>query len=140
MKLMYEVLDELAAAPDHNSRIAVLQKNDSPHLRMFLRAGFHPNIEFYTNELPPYTPSIQPPGLGETTIPFEIHRAYIFQKNNPRVDPNLKEKRKDIILTQILEALEAREAEAFGKMILKDFKVPTLTYDLVKEAFPNLLP
>jgi hypothetical protein len=44
------------------------------------------------------------------------------------------------LLIQILEALEASEADVFMNMILKDLKVKGLTYKIVQEAFPDLLP
>ena len=70
----------------------------------------------------------------------ELNRAYIFQANNPRVSPNLSEERKKQILIQILEVLEAKEADVFMNMLLKQCSVTGLTYDVVKEAFPDLLP
>ena len=63
----------------------------------------------------------------------------MFEKNNPRVDPNLSYERKEQILIQILEALEAQEAEVFMNMLLKKQKVKGLTQAIVKEAFPGLI-
>jgi len=36
--------------------------------------------------------------------------------------------------------MEAKEADIFASMILKKSKYKGLTYDVVKEAFPELLP
>jgi hypothetical protein len=101
---------------------------------------FHPNVEFFIESTPTWKPSDSPPGLGYTSIHQEMDRAYLFEKNNPRVDPNLSYKRKEQILIQILEALEAKEAKVFLNMLLKRQNVRGLNYAIVKEAFPDLLP
>jgi hypothetical protein len=40
----------------------------------------------------------------------------------------------------MLESMEAREAKIFEQMLSKKLKVKGLTYGLVKEAFPEILP
>lgn len=139
MKNISEVFDEVEkAAP--SERANVLRRNDSFALRNVLQGTFDPRISFTVKELPPYTPSDSPPGMGYSTIHSELGRIYLFQADNPRVSPDLTEKRKKEILIQILEVLEAREAEIFGNMLLKKQKVKGLTAKVVKEAFPDLLP
>lgn len=136
---LYEIFDEFEAYPDHDYQVDLLRRNDSWSLREVLKGTFDPNIEFTIKEPPPYKPSDAPPGMGYTTIVQELDRAYLFQKNNPRVSPNLTEKRKNEILIQILESLEGREAEVYMNMILKDLKVKGLTEEFVRETFPGLL-
>jgi hypothetical protein len=105
-----------------------------------LKGTFHPNVEFVIDQVPYYKPGDSPPGLSYSSIRQELGRTYIFEKNNPKVAPGLTKDRKIQILTQILEVLEAKEAEVFMNMILKKQKVKGLTYEIVKEAFPDLLP
>jgi hypothetical protein len=77
--------------------------------------------------------------MGYNTIHQELGRVYLFSTNSPRVPENLTQKRKEEILIQILEALEAKEAEIFMNMLLKKQNVNGLTAAIVKEAFPGLL-
>jgi len=136
---IYEIFDEFKEVPDKDYRLDLLQRYSSNTLREVLKGTFHPNIHFSIKQIPEYKPSDAPPGMGYTNIDQEMTRVYLFQENNPRVSPNLTLQRKEQLLIQILESLEAREAEVFANMILKDQKIEGLTAELVEEAFPGLL-
>jgi hypothetical protein len=140
MKNLYEVFDEFEKASSKQDKINVLRNNSSYALREVLRGTYHPNIEFTITNIPYYKPSDAPPGLGYSSIHQELSRAYIFESNNPKVSPNLSDKRKEQILIQILECLEEKEAQIYMNMLLKKQRVKGLTSNMVKEAFPDLLP
>lgn len=139
MKNISEIFEEFNKAQTRQEKIDVLRKNSCPALRNVLKGTFDPTIEFTITNVPMYTPSDSPIGLGYSTIHQEIGRAYMFQKNNPRTAPSLSEERKEQILIQILEMLEAKEAQIFVNMLLKKQNVPELTSTIVKEAFPDLI-
>ena len=139
-KLIYEIFDEFEKASKKEEKINILRNNSTYALREILRGTFNPNIKFTVERVPYYKPSDAPAGMGYTSINQELGRAYLFEENNPRVDPNLSQDRKEKILTQILEALEKREAEVFMYMLLKKQKVKGLDAKIVKEAFPDLIP
>lgn len=140
MKNIYEVFDEYVKAPTVDDKINILRTNSSYALRNVLRGTFDPNVKFVFNEIPAYKKSDAPPGLGYTSIHQELGRAYLFEVNNPRVSPTLTLERRKQILIQILESLEAREAEIFANMLLKRQNVEGLTYMMVRQAFPDLIP
>jgi hypothetical protein len=52
----------------------------------------------------------------------------------------LNEQRKNELLIQLLESLEPRESEVIIGIMRKDLGVKGLTYNFVKECFPNMLP
>lgn len=139
IKNVYEILDEVASAPDDQARKAILFYNNNYALRCILRAAFHPNIKFSIDRVPYYKPSLAPVGLSDSTLHKEINRIYLFEANNPRVSPNLTQERKEKLLIQLLESLEAKEAVVLTNTLLKDLKVPGLTKELVEEVFPDLL-
>jgi hypothetical protein len=139
MKNIYEVFDDIAKAKTRAERIDILRSDRRKVLKDVLQGAFHPGIKFVFDKPLEYTPSDSPPGLGYTSIEQEMKRVYLFVEGNPRVDPNLTQQRKEHILMQILEALEAREAEVFMNMMLKDLKVKGLDEKLVREAFPGLI-
>ena len=139
MKAIYEVFDEFEKAESVDDKIAVLRNNSSYALRNILQGTFDKNIKFNIKEIPPYKKSDAPPGLGYSSIHQELGRVYLFQENNPRASANLSEDRRKQILIQILECLEAREAEIFANMILKKQNVKGLTPMMVRSAFPDLL-
>lgn len=138
IKNIHEVFEELEAAPNKEAAKAILFYNMTPGLKGVLRANFHPGIKFVIDEVPSYRKSDAPIGMGQTSIHKEINRVYIFEQNNPRVDPNLTLERKKIILVQILEALEAKEAKIFSDMLLKHIKVKHLNKKLIEEVFPDI--
>jgi hypothetical protein len=140
MKNIYEIFDEFEAAQTKEEKIEVLRKNNSYALTNVLRGTFDSSIEFVIDKVPYYKPSDSPPGLAYTSIHQELSRAYLFEKNNPRVPPNLSEKRREELLIGLLESLEKREAEVFMNMLLKKQTVRGLNKKIINEAFPNLLP
>jgi hypothetical protein len=139
-KNLYEVFDEIAAAETKEQKQYILATNDSPAMRQVMRAVFDPNIQFVFEEMPSYRVSDSPPGLSETSLHMEVGRMYLFEMNNPHVAANLTLERKKLLLIQILESLEAREAEVFINTLKKDLKVPGLDYELARNTFPGLLP
>lgn len=140
MKNLYEVFEEFEKAPDRQTKIDVLRRNKSYALECVLRGTFHPNIRYVFDEMPDYKKSNSPPGLGYTSIHQELDRVYLFEANHPKVAANLSLDRKKYLLIQMLEALENKEAEIFAGMLMKKLPVKGLTYKLVEEAFPGLLP
>lgn len=137
---MYEIFRDFERAPDRAAKIAVLQKNQRPVLLDVLQGAFHPDIKFNIKSKPSYRRSDAPPGMGYSSIDVEMRRAYLFVEGSTKAPPNLTDIRRQQIIIQILEALEAPEADVFMNMILKDLKVKGLTYKIVQEAFPGLLP
>lgn len=137
---IYEIFRDFERAPDKASKIAVLQKNKRNTLLDVLQGAFHPEIKYLIKSKPSYRKSDAPPGMGYSSIDVEMKRVYLFVEGSNKAPKTLTDIRRQHILIQILEALEESEAEVFMNMILKDLKIKGLTYNLVKEAFPGLLP
>lgn len=140
MKTISEVFDEVTKAPTKEQKIQILRANNNFALKYILTGSYHPDIHFVFDAPPQYKKSGIPDGMGYTSIHQELGRAYLFEKNNPKVSPNLTQKRKEELLIQMLEALEDREAEIFVNMLFKKQIAKGLTYELVSEAFPGMLP
>lgn len=137
---IYEIFRDFERAPDRASKIAVLQKNYRPVLGDVLQGAFHPDIKFVIKSKPSYRRSDAPPGMGYSKIDVEMRRIYLFVEGSQKAPKELTDVRRQHLLIQILEALEAPEADVFMNMLLKDLKVKGLTYKIVQEAFPGLLP
>ena len=140
MKNIYEVFAEFENAPNRQEKIDILRNNKSYALECVLRGAFHPNIRYVIDEIPNYRKSDAPAGLGYTSIHQELGRAYLLEENNPMTSPDLTLNRKKVILAQMLESMEEKEAAVFAGMIMKRLPVKGLTYKLTQEAFPGLLP
>ena len=137
----YEILEKFDNAPSKEEKKRVLAENDEPWFRIYLQCAFDPRIQFYVDKFPEEykEPKDVLPGITYSDIQHEIKRIYIFQKGNPTAD-SLSESKRNILLIQMLESFEPREAVAFYKMLSKDLKIKGLTYKLVEETFPGLLP
>ena len=140
MKNLYEVFAEFEKATMREEKIDILRNNKSYALECVLRGAFHPNIRYVIDEIPNYRKSDAPAGLGYTSIHQELGRAYLLEENNPMTSPDLTLNRKKVILAQMLESMEEKEAAVFAGMIMKRLPVKGLTYKLTQEAFPGLLP
>ena len=140
MKNIYEVFDEFELAKNKQERMNVIQANLSKTLVDVLQLGFHPDAQWYFNEVPEqYRAKLTPPGMGYTQLSVELRKLYMFQKGNETAD-KLTDKKRTQLLVEFLEALEPREAEVVMGIFNKDFGVKGLNYKFVKEAFPNLIP
>jgi hypothetical protein len=139
-KNIYEVFAEFKDAKTKKDRVNVLQKNDNWALRNVLVGAFNPNVQFSVTKIPEYKSEDVPPGMSYNHMSYSLSKAYLFMKGNPRTPEGLTEDRRDQLLIQILESMEAPEAEVYANMIKKDLKVPYLTEALVNEAFDGLLP
>jgi len=140
LKAVYEIFEQFETAKSREEKIQVLRENNDNALRNILRGTYDNSIQFVITEIPKYKPSDSPIGMGYTSIHSELARMYLFEKDNPKVASNLSAERKNQLLVQILEALESKEAEVYCRMLLKKPQAKGMTYNLVKEAFPDLLP
>lgn len=139
-KFFYEIFDEVSDAPSQKDKQQVLMDNNTPYLQQILQMTFHPDIQFYPQAFPKdYIEPDTAPGISFSDLQSELKRVYMFQKGNPTADIITEEKR-NILLLQMLESFEPREAQVLINVFKKDLKTKGLTYKLVKETFPNLLP
>ena len=77
--------------------------------------------------------------MSECQLNTELRKLYMFQCGNPTAE-NLSPRKQKELLIQLLESLEPREAEVVMGIFKKDQGVDGLTYEFVKEAFPEMLP
>jgi hypothetical protein len=136
----YEILNQISNSPSKEEKQSILLQYASPLLKQFLSLAFHPDIRFYPSSFPEgYKEPDTLPGISFSTLPCELKRLYLFQIGNETADSLTIEKRNNLLL-QLLESLEPAEAQTLINLFNKDLKTKGLTYSLVKETFPNLLP
>jgi hypothetical protein len=135
-----QILDEVEKAGTKESRINILRAYDHPILRGIMQINFDPNVTVYLPEgEPPFKKDTAVPiGYSETNLYTEFRRFYIWLQK----DINLTRVRKETLFIQFLEGIHWTEAEVI--CLSKDRKLQTkykqLKEDLVREAFPGLLP
>ena len=135
-----QILEEVEKQTSKENRIKVFRAYDHPVLRGVLQVNFNPEVKVYLPEgEPPFKKDTSvPTGYSETNLIAEWRRFYIW------LDPNinLNKTRKEQLFIQFLEGIHSTDAETV--CLAKDKKLQTkyknIKEDLVREAFPDLLP
>lgn len=130
-QMISEILEQVSQAQTENEKVNILRKNYSPALEDVLRWAYDPNIVFFTDTIPPYTPDQSPEGLSLTTLYSEHKRFYMFLKES-RIDSN----RKTILLIQMLEGLGDTESKILEQIITKNIK--SVSKDLLEKSYPGI--
>jgi hypothetical protein len=139
--LISELFDIVEKQPDTQSRLNVLSQYNNDVVRTILRFNYDYNLVFNVPEgEPPFNKiTDRPIGYHQTTLQQELRRMYIWVNNYDMSIPKLK---REALFIGMLEGLHHTEAEIL--CLVKDRKLetkyPSLSYDLVNEAFPGLLP
>lgn len=137
---VYEILDEFEQKTTRSDRKDLLLKyGNLDYFRGILQLTFNENFQFYSeSEFPKdYKKPDTLPGIRLAGIESEIRKYYLFHKGNPTAD-SLSEEKRHILLLQLLESFEPREADIWFKMMNKDLQVKGLTESLVRETFPEI--
>jgi len=134
IKIIPEILDEVAACTTEEEVRKVLFKNQSPAIKKMFELVFRPEHTFTIKELPKYKQDPGPIGLSPNSLYVELRRFYVLE--DTKVIP---EKKKLEILTQILESIHPTEAELVGKIIRKDLGIPLLTKEVINSVYPGLV-
>lgn len=119
-------------------KVELLRRLNS-HCKEILHHAFHPNIKFLLPEgTPPYVFRGTPEAFPTTLYP-EVRTFYIFCEGG---GANVNQIRREAIFIQLLEKIHPDEAKVVIAMKDKNFEelYDTITYDVVREAFPDMLP
>ena len=134
--LMHEVLQKVSNAKTKKEKIKLLQEYNTNALRMLLIINFDDSV---VSMLPPgnvpYTPNEAPEGTEHTILEKEARLLHHFFKGGS----NVSQVKREQMFVQMLEGLNAGEAEALikakDKQIGKRWKI---TKACVSEAYPSI--
>jgi hypothetical protein len=132
------IFQSVQVAPK-KQKVNVLRNFANTHVKEILYHGFNPKIKFLLPEgTPPYVFRGVPEGFPTTLYP-EVRKFYIFCEGG---GANVTQIRREAIFIQLLETIHPDEAKIV--IAMKDKKLDelydTITYDIVREAFPDMLP
>jgi hypothetical protein len=137
MKLgVAEILEKTSGMTSRSDRIRMLQENNSVALQTVLRGAFDPSIKWL---LPEGEPPYKPNDLVDQEHIFyhECRKMYLFVEGG---NPDLKQLRREALFVQLLETVAAKDAKLLLAIKDKHLPYPGVTPDIIKEAFPGLLP
>jgi hypothetical protein len=132
-----EILEMVGTKKTRDDRIELLRYYATKPLVDLFSYGFHPDCKWLLPEGdPPYTPSDAPDTHGN--LMQNIRRLYIFIEGG---NPLLSQSKREMLFVQMLEGSSPGDAKLLCR--LKDKKLTEyrgITYDLIYDAFPGLLP
>jgi len=131
------ILAEVAKAKNKKEKKEVLLKHgNNGALKQVLKYTYDPNIKFL---LPPGNPpynSVVDESENPTYLYGLVRKLYLFVEGG---NPNLKPARREYLFIELLESVHPLEADLLCQMKDKKIKCNGLTYNLVKETFPELI-
>ena len=131
------ILAEVAKAKNKKEKKEVLLKHgNNGALKQVLKYTYDPNIKFL---LPPGNPpynSVVDESENPTYLHGLLRKLYLFVEGG---NPNLKPARREYLFIELLESVHPSEAELLCQIKDKKLKCNGLTYNLVKETFPELI-
>ena len=132
------IFEEVAAANSFEARKKVLLENESNPLKDLLRYAFHPDIKFaLPSGEPPFKTIGSPDEYNPTYLYPNIRKFYLYIEGG---HDGLTQLRSVELFIQMLESLHPKEAKGVIQVKDKKLKYRGLTYKLVKETFPEILP
>lgn len=133
-----EILYEVSKIKDFETRKNALSTaKDNKVLLQVLNAVFNPNVKFLLPEgTPPYKPAEKSLDL-QPSLYRESKKMYYFIEG---ISPNIPQLKRETLFVQMLEVLDPDDAKLV--IAMKDKKMPYsgITYDLVYQTFPDMLP
>jgi len=137
MKLgVAEILEKVSKISRRSDKVNELRKHDSFALRTVLQGALDPRVEWL---LPEGTPPFKKNDLVdlESVLYAEARKLYLFVRGG---NDSLKPLKRETLFIELLETLDPADADLL--CAVKDKKIPYkgINRQLVREAFPGLLP
>jgi len=138
--LLSELFDIVEKQKDDTDRCNLLAQNNNDLVRTYLNLNYNPQVKWLLPEgSPPYKKEVDKPiGYEQTTLQNELKRLYIFFDERQ----NLKPMKRESLFISMLEGLHHSEADLLCLVKEKNLikKYPSITEQIVRMVFPNLLP
>jgi hypothetical protein len=131
-----EFLEKVSKLKKKEEKVAALKANDSFVLRTIMQGAFDPRVKWALPEgEPPYKPSELVD--QENVLIHDARKLVHFVEGG---NPGLKQLKREAMFVEMLETVTPADAKLL--CAIKEKKLPWkgITTDIVKEAFPGLLP
>jgi len=133
-----EILSEISKIKNFEQQKAALAscKNNTA-LMQLLHATFHPDVKFLLPEgRPPFKPTEKSMDL-QASLYRESRKMHYFIEG---LSPPLPQLKRETLFVQLLEVLDPDDVNLVLGMKDKTMIYPGITYDLVYQTFPGMLP
>ncbi len=131
-----EFFEKVSKLKKKEEKIEALRFNDSFQVRTILQGAFDPRIKWLLPAGdPPYTPSTLKD--QENVLIHDARKLVDFVDGG---SPNLKQSKRETMFIELLESVTPADAKMLCAIKDKKFPFKGITVDIVREAFPDLLP
>ena len=132
-----ETLDLVGKAKTREEKRQILTDRDNFATRALLQLHYHPDVKWH---LPPGKPPYTPGQVADSTpnsLHFEVKKFDYYVDPSPHDLPML---RRESMFVELLERVDPNDAKLI--IAIKDRKLSYkgLSYKLVKDTWPDLLP
>ena len=132
-----ETLEMVDKAKTRDEKREILTERDNFATRALLQLNFHPDVAWHIPKgSPPYTPS-QVADSTEGSIHFEVKKLNYYVKGGGH---NLSMLKRESMYVQLLERVDPEDAKLLIAVKDKNLSYKGLSYKLVRDIWPDLLP
>ena len=135
-----ETFEEIAKAKTREEKREVLKKRENFATKALLQLNFHPSVKWLLPPgAPPYTPSVEG-DMGSNSLHFEVKKLDYYTDPSPHSMDEIPMLRREAMFVGLLERLDPQDAIMMIAIKDKKLSYKGLTYKLVKDTWPDLLP
>ena len=130
-----ETLEMVSKAKTREEKRQILKDRENFATKAILQLNYHPDVKWKIPKgAPPYTPS---ENQADASLHFEVKKLDYYVDPSPHDIPML---RRESMFVQLLERLDPKDAKLIIAMKDKKITYKGLSYKLVKDTWPDLLP
>jgi len=132
-----ETLDLVGRAKTREEKRQVLADRDNFATRALLQLNYHPDVKWH---LPPGAPPYTPGQVADSTpnsLHFEVKKLDYYVDPSPHDLPML---RRESMFVELLERVDPNDAKLIIAVKDRKLSYKGLSYKLVKDTWPDLLP
>jgi hypothetical protein len=132
-----ETLDLVGKAKTREEKRQILTDRDNFATRALLQLHYHPDVKWH---LPPGKPPYTPGQVADSTpnsLHFEVKKLDYYVDPSPHDLPML---RRESMFVELLERVDPNDAKLLIAVKDRKLSYKGLSYKLVKDTWPDLLP
>ena len=132
-----ETFEVIGKAKTREEKRDLLKQRENFATKAILQLNYHPSVKWHLPPgSPPYTPSTEG-DITSNSLHFEIKKLDYYTDPSPHDLPML---RRESMFVGLLERLDPEDAKLLIAVKDKKLSYKGLTYKLVKDTWPDLLP
>ena len=132
-----ETFEMVSKAKTREEKRQILKDRENFATQALLQLNYHPNVKWFLPAgAPPYTPG-QVADTTPNSLHFEVKKLDYYIDPSPHKIPMI---RRESMFVQLLERLDPKDAKLLLAVKDKKLSYKGLSYKLVKDTWPDLLP